>query len=270
MGRWKAIHMINLRRKRIGLALGGGVVRGLAHVGVITALEDTGIEIDYLAGTSAGAILAVLYSAGMKAPDIAQMAAKLQWWRIARPVWPRRGLVSFNILGDWLRRSIGDLEFSDLRIPCSVVATDIETGEMVTFNQGKVIPAVQASCSLPGLVEPVEIDGRLLCDGGITNMLPVTTLRAMGAEYVIGVDIFSFKLRRFLGPLGYLLAGAEILLERAGGGTDYADCLIAPALQGETYFNFLKRKKLYQLGRTAALQKTSCILAAIEESARTN
>jgi NTE family protein len=249
------------RHKKVGLALGGGVVRGLAHVGVITVLEEAGIELDYLAGTSAGSIIAVLYSAGMNASKIREFTLRFHWWQVARPVWPVRGLVSFDRLARWMEKNIGDLDFSDLHIPCSVIATDIETGERVTINSGRVIPAIQASCSLPGLVAPVELDGRLLCDGGITDMLPVSALREMGADYTIGVDILTFKLRRYFGPLGYLFAGLEIVLENAGGGTEYADCLIAPQLQGETYINFYKRKKLFELGRDAALKKLDYILS---------
>lgn len=252
------------QRKKIGLALGGGVVRGLAHIGVITALEQAGIPIDYLAGTSAGSIIAVCYSAGMNASRIRELALRFHWWKIARPVWPVRGLVSFYKLSEWLEKNLGDLQFSDLHIPCSVVASDIETGERVILNQGPVIPAVQASCSVPGIVEPVELNGRLLCDGGVTDMLPVGVLREMGADYAIGVDIFEFQLRRYLGPLGYLWAGLEILLERAGGGLDYADCLIVPDLRGETYLNFYHRQRLFELGRDATAKKIECIKKEID------
>jgi NTE family protein len=246
------------------LALGGGVVRGLAHIGVITVLEEEGIELDYIAGTSAGSIIAVLYSAGINASKLREFALNFHWWRIARPVWPRRGLVSFDRLARYLEKNIGDIQFDELHIPCAVVASDIETGERVTIRSGPVIPAIQASCSVPGLVTPVEWNGRLLCDGGVTDMLPVTALREMGAEYTIGVDIFTFKLRRYLGPLGYLWAGLEILLERVGGGTDYADCLIAPDLQGETYINFYKRNRLFELGQSAAVKKIECIRSEID------
>lgn len=253
--------------KSVGLALGGGVVRGLAHIGVITVLEEAGIKIDYMAGTSAGSIIAVLYAAGIHAQELREFALNFHWWQIARPVLPWRGLVSFNRLGSFLEKRIGNVRFEELRIPCSVVASDIETGERVTISSGPVIPAVQASCSLPGLVEPVKLNGRLLCDGGVTDILPVAALREMGAEYTIGVDIFTFKLRRYLGPLGYLWAGLEILFERAGGGIDFADCIIAPELQGETYINFNKRNRLFELGRAAAIKKLDCVM---DETGRKN
>lgn len=248
-------------KKSVGLALGGGVVRGLAHIGVITVLEEAGVKIDYLAGTSAGSIIAVLYSAGVHAHKLREFALNFHWWQIARPVFPRRGLVSFSGLADFIEKSIGNVRFEELRIPCSVVASDIETGERVTIGSGLVIPAVQASCSIPGLVEPVKLNGRWLCDGGVTDMLPIAALREMGAEYTIGVDIFTFKLRKYLGPLGYLWASLEILLERAGGGMDFADCIIAPELQGETYINFYKRNRLFELGRDAAIKKMDCVMS---------
>jgi NTE family protein len=108
-------------------------------------------------------------------------------------------------------------------------------------------------------VTPVEIEGRILGDGGVSDMLPVDVLRQMGADYVIGVDIFCFTLRSYLGPLGYMLATLEILLERAGGGITEADCLISPDLKGKSYFRFSKRGEFYDLGYKAALEKLECI-----------
>jgi NTE family protein len=195
----------------------------------------------------------------MSSEVIKQHAPDFSWWRISRPVFSGRGFVSFDRLARWMIAELGDLEFVDLKVPCAVVATDLEVGVPVTLCQGRLAPAVQASCSVPGFVTPVELDGKLLGDGGVSDMLPVSVLREMGAEYVIGVDIFTFELRSYLGPIGYLLAALEILLERAGGGIDEADCLVAPELGGMTYLRFSKRKELYELGRRAALEKLPCI-----------
>ena len=119
--------------------------------------------------------------------------------------------------------------------------------------------AVQASCSVPFFVAPVEIDGRMYVDGGISDMIPVSILRKMGADYIIAVDIFIPKIRRSLGPIGYGLAAVETLLERAGGGIAQADCLIAPDLKGKSYLRFSKYQEMYQLGRDAAQEQLACI-----------
>jgi len=256
-------------RKKIGLALGGGVVRGMAHIGVIAVLEEANIPVDYIAGTSAGSVIAVSYSAGLKAKELKDYALHFHWLRLIRPVWSSSGFFNFNKLSDWLIHELGNLDFSDLHIPCSVIATDMHEGVPVAIQEGKIAPAVQASCSMPGIVTPVEINGRYLGDGGVSDMLPVAVLRSMGADYVIAVDIFPFKLRQYLGPFGYLWAALEIMLERAGGGIDEADCLISPNLRGETYIRFSRREKLYELGRQATYEKLDSIKDALGQPKKT-
>jgi NTE family protein len=123
---------------------------------------------------------------------------------------------------------------------------------------------VQASCSVPGFVAPVQWQGRWLGEGAMSDMIPVAILRRMGADYVIGVDVFAFKLRRWLGPLGYLINGVEIALERSGLGVEQADCCIAPELSGKTYMRFSKRDELYELGRQAALERLPVIMRDLE------
>ena len=250
----------NHRRKRVGLALGGGVVRGMAHVGVLSVLEEANIQIDFVSGTSTGAIVAACFCAGMDSAQLKEYAWKFAWWRLLRPVWPVRGLVSFAKLTQLLIGKLGDQRIEDLKIPCVIATTDIERGEPVYLRQGPLGPAVQASCSVPGFVAPVEWQGRWLAEGAISDMLPAEILRQMGADYVIGVDIFAFKIRHWLGPLGYLIAGLEIALERSGLGVDEVDCLIAPALAGKTYLRFSRRDELFELGRQAAIIQLPTIL----------
>lgn len=244
-----------MQRKKIGLALGGGVVRGWAHLGVLSELEKAQIPIDYVAGTSAGSIMGAFYCAGWSIQKIYEVTKKLRWWHVARPVWPVRGLVSFDKLARYLISCLGDLDFDDLAIPFTAVATDIQSSESVALNHGRLATAVQASCSVPGFVTPVELDGRLLADGSLSDTVPVSVLHHMGAEYVIGVDIFSPLLRRKWGPIGMGLAAIEILVERAGGGIDNADCIIVPNLAGKTYVRFSKREEFYRIGQEAACQQ---------------
>jgi NTE family protein len=255
---------VDPRRKRIGLALGGGVVRGLAHVGVLSVLEEAGIPIDFISGTSAGSIVAGCYAAGMSAAQLRAYAWQFTWRRLLRPVWPVRGLVSFAGMARLLSRGLGDLAIEDLKLPLAIAATDVERGEPVYLRQGPLAQAVQASCSVPGFVAPVQLQGRWLGEGAMTDMIPVSILRRMGADYVIGVDIFAFKLRRWLGPVGYLINGLEIALERSGLGVEQADCCIAPALSGKTYMRFSRRDELYELGRQAALEQLPVILRDLE------
>jgi NTE family protein len=239
-------------RKRVGLALGGGVLRGMAHVGVLSVLEQAGVVVDWVAGTSAGAIAATGYCARIPMQQLEAHAYQLNWLRLARPVWPIRGLISFDGLANWMVKTFGNLEFTDLKIPLVVVTTDIEKGEPVYLHEGPLARAVQASCAVPGFIAPVQLDGRWLCEGAAVHMLPAPILRQMGADYIIAVDVFAPKLRRRWGPLGYLAAGLEIALQNTGGGLQAADCLIQPALAGETYLRFSRRRSLIEAGRQAA------------------
>lgn len=247
--------MSNLSRKRVGLALGGGVVRGLAHLGVLSVLLEAGIPIDYVAGTSAGSLVGASYCAGMSLEEIRDFAFRLRWWHIARPVLPLQGFVSFEPMERLIERELGLCTFEELKIPFAAVATDLTTGETIALREGRLAPAVRASCTIPGLVTPVEIDGHLLGDGSLSNTVPVSILRQMGADFVIGVDIFASSIRRRWGPLGMGVAALEILIQRSGGGIEEADFLIAPELAGATYFRFSKKQQLMELGERAAAAK---------------
>ena len=249
--------------KRIGLALGGGVARGLAHIGVLTALDEAGIQVDLVAGSSAGALAGALYSSGLPLKEVVQLAAQLSWFRIARPTWPKSGFISFAPLRQWLVATIGDLSFEDLRLPFTVAVTDLESGQAVYLSSGKLAPAVCASCVIPGFVAAERVNGLLLGDGTLVDAIPVNILQQMGATYVIGVDLFRPKLRRAWGPVGFGFNALEITFRKAGEGLEKANCLISPALAGETYLNFGKAKRLINLGRQAAEEKIPEILSAL-------
>ena len=244
---------------KIGLALSGGVVRGMAHLGVLTVLHCHGIHIDVVSGTSAGSIMGAMVAGGYSPMEIQQMSMSLGWREVVRPVWPREGFLSFAGLEQMFIDLIGDISFSDLQLPFAAVAMDINSGDEVVLTEGRLAPAVRASCSVPGFATPVVLNGRSLTDGGIINNLPVTVARQMGADFVIGVDIFEPHYgRRGLGPLGNGLAAIETMVDRAGGGVELADCLIQPNLAGMTYLRFSQRDALFQRGAQAAM---ACIPA---------
>lgn len=254
-------------RPRVGLALGGGVIRGFAHLGALAVLEENDVPIDYIAGTSVGAILGAIYATGLPLPLIEAIADQVNWRRLATPVISPDGLVSFDKLERWFVDLVGDLHFQDLALPFVAVATDLECGEAVTLDHGPLAPAVRASCSVPGFVTPRRINGRFLGDGGVSNNLPVSPLRAMGVDYVIGVDLFIPTYRRpWLGPLGRGLAAVEILVEHAGGGMEEADCLIEPDLSHTTYVRPSAAAALIKQGREATLAKLPQIQQALAEN----
>lgn len=250
-------------RKRVGLALGGGAVRGLAHLGVLTVLERQGIPIDCVVGASVGSLVGAAYCAGMGIPELHEIAALVSWRRIASLTWPTRGFVSLIKLERWLVALWGDLIFADLALPFAAVATDLERGRPVVLREGRLAPAVRASCSVPGIMTPVRMNGQLLVDGGVTDNLPVAAARALGADYVIGVDVCRPTYRQRMGPLGVGLTALETLVRHAGAGLRNADCLISPDLAGFSYVRFSRRRELIARGMQATEEKLPLIQAAL-------
>jgi NTE family protein len=251
---------------RIGLALGGGAVRGLAHLGVLSTLLRAGISFDYVAGCSAGAVIGASYCAGLPMERIEELAPRMAWRFLARPSRSRLGLFSFERLERWVVMMIGDLEFEELEVPLALIASDAYSGERVVLCSGRVAPAVRASCSIPGLFTPVEIDGRHLVDGGIVDNLPADAVREMGADYVIGVDVFEPHYHRSWGPLARGLTAVETLVRHAGGGVDRVDCLIRPKTAGYSYHSFSRFPELLALGTVAAEEALPALLADLQQA----
>jgi NTE family protein len=256
----------NNGRLQVGLALGGGVARGLAHIGVISVLEEAGVPIDCIAGTSMGAIIGAAYCAGLEVDDLKALAARTGWWHVSRPLLSAGGLFTFTHMERWIEDTIGEFDVCDLAIPFAAVASDLVSGERVVLSRGRLCTAIRASCSIPGFVPPVEIDGRMLVDGGITDNIPADVTRMLGADYVIGVDIFMPTLRRHLGPFGQGLAAIETLVRHAGQGSNECDCLIVPHMEGRSYFRFSDYERLIALGEEAARQQLPAIRAALERA----
>ncbi len=186
---------------KIGLALSGGAARGLAHIGVLKALEEESIPIDMIAGTSAGAVIGAGYAKERKAVILEEIALGVDWKKLARLVDPNlillwKGFVQGQKVTSFLSSIIGDVKFEDLEMPFAVVATDVESMEEVVINEGSVIEAVRASISMPVIFTPVKWGNRFLIDGGIVNPMPVGVVRNMGAEIVIAVNALAITPQR--------------------------------------------------------------------------
>ncbi len=176
---------------RIGLALGSGSARGWAHFGVIQALDELGVPVHCVAGTSIGALVGAMFASGTIS-SVIDLIPTLDWRRIASffdVVFPRSGLIDGKRLSDFIRQYVHETHIEDLPIPFSAIATDLATGQEVVLNRGDVLEAVRASMSFPGILTPVRSNHMILVDGGMVNPVPVTTVRQMGAEIVIAVDL---------------------------------------------------------------------------------
>jgi NTE family protein len=254
------------RTKTIGLALSGGAARGAAHLGVLRVLEREKIPIDVVAGVSAGSIVGALYCAGVPLPDMLRALQDFRWSQITSLTVPIQGLVSFAKLEKYLIKWIGDVWFSELKLPFAVGTTDLLTGRAVTFITGRVAPLVRASCSIPGLVVPLQYGSYWLGDGGVSCNLPSHAARELGADVVIGVDLIKPYVRRNFGALGIASTALEILVRHSGGGVQSADIVIAPALDNKTYSRFSRYREMVELGEQATEQMLPVLRARVFEN----
>lgn len=183
---------------KIALVLGGGAARGFAHIGVIKALEAQGIVPDIVVGTSAGSVVGALYAGGMTGFEMQKIALQMEEGMVLDWVLPNRGVLKGEALQAFINQKLKNQSIQKLPKPLGVVATDLQSGEMVLFRVGNTGMAVRASSTLPGIFQPVEINGRDYVDGGLTSPVPALAARTMGADFVIAVDISNVGRRNKL------------------------------------------------------------------------
>jgi NTE family protein len=251
---------------KVGLALGGGFARGLAHIGVLQALISHQIPIHLVAGTSAGSLVGAMYCAGLDPWAMEQAAAQLNWRSLVRLRLRRDGLLDAGGLERWLLGYVGDLEFQQLQIPFTATATDLQSGEEVLLNSGRVSTAVRASCAFPGIFLPVRIDGRTLVDGGLVHPVPAAVVRRMGADLVIAVELNRQRTaprppRNLLHIMLYSLALVQRpQVEQALGDADW---VIQPDLGSYSIFELERVDDMVRAGREAAEAVIPDITAAL-------
>ncbi len=178
-------------RARVGLALGSGSARGWAHIGVIRALAEAGIRVDYVAGTSIGALVGAAYASG-EIDTLEEVVLQLDWKKIVYffdVVLPKSGLIDGKKVSVFIGNNVKKINIEDLPFPFCAVSTDMNTGNEVAIQDGDIIEVVRASISVPGIFTPVKKNGTILVDGGLVNPVPVSVARKMGADFVIAVDL---------------------------------------------------------------------------------
>ncbi len=177
--------------KKLGLALGAGGSRGVAHIGFLKALEEEGIKPDYICGCSMGSVVGAAYSAGLAPDKMWTIISKLRLLDLIAPSGQRGGLFGTKKMRQQLIKHIGNLNFEDLQVPFHCIAVDMCSQKLVEFFQGSVIDAVVASSSIPAVFHPFDKDGMRLIDGGILERVPVAQVKAMGADVVVAVDVLG-------------------------------------------------------------------------------
>jgi len=249
--------MKNTNKIAVGLALGSGGARGLSHIGVLKVLEKNNIPIDCISGSSIGAMVGGFYAAGLSVEKIETIALDTNWRLLFSLVDPRlkQGLISGGKVKRFIERCLPGTMFRDCKIPFSAVATDIKTGDVVTLRQGEMATAIRASISIPLIFKPVEIEGRLLADGGLSAPVPVETVRRMGATLIIAVNLDN----HYFAPKGhfgfYHIADNALTILRhhlASWNVREADVVINPDVKGRRWHNFANGRELIKAGEDAA------------------
>jgi NTE family protein len=251
-------------RPRVGLALGGGFARGIAHLGVLRVLEQEHIPVDYLGGTSAGALLAISYASGHDLRVIEAQARATRFkdfgnWKLS---W--LGLASNQRLEHYPRKYLGVSTFEELRIPLAIAATDLGNGEAFYFTHGPLGPALRASCAYPGMFVPVELEGRTLVDGFLAAPVPIDAVRSMGADVVIAVFLEAANNRKPSSIVDVIGLSFAILQRHADlEWRRKADIIVEPNVKDFLWDDFEKTSELIVAGEAAARAALPKIRAAL-------
>ncbi len=247
--------VVPTRPPRVGLALGGGAARGFAHIGVIQVLEESGIKVDLVAGTSAGSLVAALYASGRNGAALGAMADSMDESAFADWAFPGRGLIRGEALARYVRDSTGGRTIEQFKMPLGIVATDLDSGQAILFQRGDPGLAVRASSAVPAVFQPVRIGTREYVDGGLVSPVPVRFARQMGAEVIVAVDISQAPEGAATGDAMRMLLQTFAIMGRSINNFELreADVVLRPKLPGVSGADFSSRKKSIQAGRDAAL-----------------
>jgi len=246
--------------------LSGGGALGAAHVGVLEVLEGAGIRPYCITGTSAGSAVGAAYCGGVSVSRIRDLAFSIQWNQLGRVVRPRGGFFDGSRLEEYLINLIGDRTFDELEIRFAVAAADILRDELVVLSSGRVAPAVRASCAFPGVFTPVDVEGRLLVDGGLINNLPVSAARDLGAEYIIAVDLSAPLVGRRKPPSNLMemwFMSLATLIRNTNREAAMAEVVIRPEVGEFNWVELSHAPEILERGRKAAELALPAILTAM-------
>ncbi|MGB0036848.1 MAG: patatin-like phospholipase family protein [Candidatus Acidiferrales bacterium] len=257
-------------RLKVGLALGGGFARGIAHVGVLRALEENEIPIDFIAGTSVGALIGAAYASGSSVEEMESQGQETHFRDFGRWTVSRMGMASNERLEHYLHRFTTAKYFDQLKIPLCIVATDLLSGKSVHFTRGEIAPALRASCAYPGLFLPVEYNNHLLVDGFLTETVPAPGVRELGAELVISVHLEPGLLDSKPRNTIEVISRSFSIIQASSQQTwrKETDVLIEPDVHHVLWDEFQKTPQLVAEGEKAAYAAMGEIQALLAGSAR--
>lgn len=252
---------VRAQKANVALVLGGGGCRGYGHIGVLRALEAAGHRPDLIVGSSVGSIIGALYAAGVSAAELERYGRGLTSNTLRDWIFPKLGIFGGSRISRFVKKHIAVRTIEALPTRFAAVATDLRTGELVVIQRGDIGRAVQASSSLPGLLEPVRMGHRLLVDGNLASPVPVSTAKRLGALRVIAIDVTFPPEEADLGdPFDALYQGFSILTRRlARSERSDADLLLEPALPLHNDMSSATVKALVNAGEHAALEAMPAI-----------
>jgi len=261
--------MFNILKKKqtIGLALGGGAARGLAHIGVLKVFEKNRIPIDCITGVSVGSIIGALYATGLSASTLEELAQKLKWNQLVSLIPTRGGIASNKALADFILDIIKVNDFKNLHIPFRALATDITTGNPIVYKEGPLMEAIRASCQFPGIFAPLDKPRNLIFDGGLVENVPVTELLKMNPSVAIAVDVIPHK-NVIFNPRNLLQLvdrSIDLLLKtNSAQGKQKAHIVIEPVTEEIYSFDKDKANRLIELGERTTEKALPQILSLIK------
>ena len=249
------------RRKKIGLALSGGGIKGVAHIGVFKALEELGIKPDIISGVSAGAIIGVLHASGMKWEAVKEFVDKTKFGKAFFPGFSSKGLLKHDFLKSRLKHSLPCSDFSELETPLKIAATNLNTGAIDVFDKGPIITSVAASASIPVLYSPELINNQLYSDGGILMNLPASIIREE-CDILIGVNLIpkvELDMKQFSGMLSSLSIAARTFYLNIQNNSEpdlkQCDIIIEPDhIYDHHIFSFNKTDEIFESGYNKTMQ----------------
>ena len=254
-------------RPKVGLALGGGFARGISHLGVLHCLQQHGIPIDCIAGTSAGALAGVAFGSGQPFDYIVKEASAIRFGNFGQWRFSHMGLASNRRLEAYPKEHFGVTDFKDLKIPLAIAATDLVSGSAVYYSTGPVGPPLRASCAYPGLFQPVEYDGRLLVDGFVSAAVPVDGVRLLGAQLVIAVFLEAERMDRPKSIVDVIGRSFSIVrLQADVGWRAKADVVITPTVHEFAWDDFARTADLVAAGERATLEALPRIRELVQPS----
>lgn len=260
-----------MARLSVGIALSGGTAKTVAHVGVLKALTEAGIRISHISGTSGGGIVGAMFAAGLSMPAMESVATTVSWRKLASIKLSRLGFISSAPIESFMRDAIGDVSFEDLEVPCVVVAANLVTGEKRAFRSGNVARAVRASCSIPQIYLPVEIDGEYYVDGGLVEFLPVQSLAALGCRFIIASHVGPVK-STYQRPHHILQLVMQVTSLMARNNylrsLELADFVIHPNLDRFNAFNLRSAERMVELGYNSTMERMDDLKSELKRKSR--